>query len=222
MSIYMLCLANSYKCGGRCIAGIQLNKLQKGHFTIVRDPNTKGPKWVRPISHHNDTGEIPNQEAWGIPVLSIIEITNPQPHPSTSHSEDIYYEKLICIDDPFVKPTMATLDLLIDTQHKLIFGNRGKAVTPENFQLGDYSVMLVKAINAEIYLEEKYSKERVKFSHQETTYDFPITDPVFLNKIKSDPSLNKTYDVLYLVISLGILHEGWHSKLVATIIEPIH
>lgn len=113
------------------------------------------------------------------------------------------------------------LDLLIDTQHKLIFGNRGKAVTPEDFQLGDYSVMLIKAINAEIYLEERYGKERVKFIHQETTYDFPITDPVFLNKIKSDPSLNKTYDVLYLVISLGVLHEGWHSKLVATIIEPI-
>ena len=165
----MLCLANSYKCGGRCIAGIQLNKLQKGHFTIVRDPNTKGPKWVRPISHHNDTGEIPNQEAWGIPVLSIIEITNPQPHPSTSHSEDIYYEKLICIDDPFVKPTMATLDLLIDTQHKLIFGNRGKAVTPENFQLGDYSVMLVKAINAEIYLESIYPVDEDKEASRDRT-----------------------------------------------------
>lgn len=220
MSIYMLCMANSYKCGGRCIAGIQLNKLHNGNFTIVKDSNTKRPKWVRPISH-NDTGEIPNQEASRIPVLAVIEITNPQPQPSTSHSEDIYYEKLICIDDSFVKPTMATLDLLIDTQHKLIFGNRGKAVTPENFQLGDYSVMLVKAINAEIYLEEKFRKERVKFIHQETTYDFPITDPVFLNKIKSDPSLNKTYNVLYLVISLGVLHEGWHSKLVATIIEPM-
>lgn len=43
----MLCLANSYKHGGRCIAGIEVTLDNKG-YSIVRDVNGV-PKWVRPV-----------------------------------------------------------------------------------------------------------------------------------------------------------------------------
>ncbi|MDO5348287.1 MAG: CFI-box-CTERM domain-containing protein, partial [Bacillota bacterium] len=48
-----------------------------------------------------------------------------------------------------------------------------------------------------------------------------ITDPDYLNRLRLDNSLYKSgYGVLYIVASLGVIHDGWHSKLAATIIIP--
>lgn len=63
MDKYILCLANSYKHGGRCIAGIEVT-INNGTYTIVRDANGV-PKWLRPISH-SAAGEVPNYHALNI------------------------------------------------------------------------------------------------------------------------------------------------------------
>ena len=220
MSIYMLCLANSYKLGGRCIAGIQLKKTSNGRWTVVVNRDTKTPKWVRPISK-NPAGEIPNHEAVGIDILSIIEVVNPDPHPELSHSENIYYDQLVKTGERCVIRE-DILDLLCDNCHGLIFGNKGWALTLDAFKAGGYSVMLIKVENAEIYLDtdKDKHKERIKFVYKGNCYDFPITDPLFLDRLKINPDLNSVYKYLYLVISLGVEFNGWHTKLAATIIDP--
>lgn len=82
--------------------------------------------------------------------------------------------------------------------------------------------MLIRTEGSEIYLDTRYTpKPRIKFNYNGNEYDFPITDPEYLNRLRLDASLYKSgYGVLYIVASLGVIHDGWHSKLAATIIIP--
>ena len=217
MDKLILCLANSYKHGGRCIAGIEVS-LQEGQLSINK--SSYGiPIWIRPVSH-SAAGEVPLSDATGIKVLSIVKIVNACYVGSGSHSEDYYYTKLQLLDT--LNPSDEFLKKYTDTWHNCIFGNRGRALTPDAFQNGDYSLMLIRTEGSEIYLDTRYTpKPRIKFNYNGNEYDFPITDPEYLNRLRLDDSLYKSgYGVLYIVASLGVIHDGWHSKLAATIIIP--
>lgn len=217
MDKLILCLANSYKEGGRCIAGIEV-ELNEDKLQIVK--STFGiPTWIRPVSH-SSAGQISKCDASGINVLSLVKIHNVQHVGSGSHSEDYYYSKLEFIQA--LNPSDSFLSKYTDTWHNNIFGNRGRALTPEAFQNGNYSIMLIRTEGSCIYLDQRFDKPRarIKFAYSGNQYDFPITDPEFLDKLHNNISLYKTYDVLYIVTSLAVLHEGWHSKLAATIIIP--
>lgn len=216
----MLCLANSYKHGGRCLAGIELQEDASGGLTPIYNTDDS-PIWIRPISH-TSAGEVPNSDAIGISVMSVICIVNAQSAGLHAHSEDVYYSKLEKTSKRF-HPTESHLEPCIDNYHINIFGNRGKAVKPEDFQKSNYSLMLIRAEGAEIYLDTRFEKprQRLKFRFNRSYYDFPITDPEYLHRLTKDPSLYRIHHLLYLVLSLGVEYEGWHFKLVATIIEPV-
>lgn len=216
MDKLILCLANSYKEGGRCIAGIEV-ELEEENITIVK--STFGiPNWIRPVSH-SSAGEIPMYDAMGIDVLSLTKIHDVKYAGSGSHSEDYYYSKLEFIQS--LNPSDSFLRNYTDSWHNTIFGNRGRALTPDSFQNGDYSLMLIRAEGCRIYLDNRYKpKSRIEFDYCGNKYDFPITDPGFLYKLHNNDGLYRTYDVLYIVASLAVEHEGWHSKLAATIILP--
>ena len=217
MDKLILCLANSYKHSGRCIAGIEVS-LQEGQLSINK--SSYGiPIWIRPVSH-SAAGEVPLSDATGIKVLSVVKIVNACYVGSGSHSEDYYYTKLQLLDT--LNPSDEFLKKYTDTWHNCIFGNRGRALTPDAFQNGDYSLMLIRTEGSEIYLDTRYTpKPRIKFNYNGNVYNFPITDPEYLNRLRLDASLYKSgYGVLYIVASLGVIHDGWHSKLAATIIMP--
>lgn len=212
----ILCLANSYKHGGRCIAGVEVVITHNG-ISIVRDANGI-PKWLRPVSH-SIAGEVPNSHASTIKVLSIVKITGIEYAGMYSHSEDVYYKSLSVVGE--ITSTRNVLNSCLDNYHSTIFGNRGKALTPECFQNGTYSVMLVFAKNPEMYIDTRfdYPKARMKFVHNGNNYDLPITDPIYLNRIKNENIYGGIIPDAFLVLSLGIEHEGWHSKLIAAVIE---
>lgn len=217
MDKLILCLANSYKHGGRCIAGIEVS-LQEGQLSINK--SSYGiPIWIRPVSN-SAAGEVPLSDAIGIKVLSVVKIVNACYAGSGSHSEDYYYAKLQLLDT--LNPSDEFLKKYTDTWHNCIFGNKGRALTPDAFQNGDYSLMLIRTEGSEIYLDTRYTpKPRIKFNYNGNEYDFPITDPEYLNRLRLDESLYRSgYGVLYIVASLGVIHDGWHSKLAATIIIP--
>lgn len=217
MDKLILCLANSYKHGGRCIAGIEVS-LQEGQLSINK--SSYGiPIWIRPVSN-SAAGEVPLSDAIGIKVLSVVKIVNACYAGSGSHSEDYYYAKLQLLDT--LNPSDEFLKKYTDTWHNCIFGNKGRALTPDAFQNGDYSLMLIRTEGSEIYLDTRYTpKPRIKFNYNGNEYDFPITDPEYLNRLRLDDSLYRSgYGVLYIVASLGVIHDGWHSKLAATIIIP--
>ena len=217
MDKIILCLANSYKHGGRCIAGIEI-EVNNGNLTIHR--STYGiPIWIRPISH-SASGEVPLRDALGIDVFSVVKIHDVQYAGDGAHSEDYYYTRLEKLAS--ISPSDAFLSGYTDNWHNNIFGNRGRAVTPDSFASGNYSVMLIRTEGSSIYLDNRYSpKPRIKFLHNGNEYSFPITDPEYLDKLRSNPDLyHDNYGILYIVASLGVEHDGWHSKLAATIITP--
>jgi hypothetical protein len=124
---------------------------------------------------------------------------------------------------PFeLSPTKDFLNQLIDTQHQAVFYFRGKSIPTTIIDRLDYSLMLIHPDNACAYCDEgrENSKYRMKFTYNGSNYDFPITDPVFLEQFKKSPDSYADLDGVYLVLSLGIAFEGFHYKLVATVLIP--
>ena len=219
MEKYFICLANSYKHGGRCIAGIEVVPQSDGSLGIVRHDDGR-PRWIRPVSM-SANGEIPNHLAESFKIFSLVKLTDVEPCPDNAHTEDVHCTRMeIC---PFeLSPTKDFLNQLIDTQHQAVFYFRGKSIPTTIIDRLDYSLMLIHPDNACAYCDEgrENSKYRMKFTYNGSNYDFPITDPVFLEQFKKSPDSYIDLDGVYLVLSLGIAFEGFHYKLVATVVIP--
>ena len=219
MEKYFICLANSYKHGGRCIAGIEVVPQSDGSLGIVRHDDGR-PRWIRPVSM-SANGEIPNHLAESFKIFSLVKLTDVEPCPDNAHTEDVHCTRMeIC---PFeLSPTKDFLNQLIDTQHQAVFYFRGKSIPTTIIDRLDYSLMLIHPDNACAYCDEERenSKYRMKFTYNGSNYDFPITDPVFLEQFKKSPDSYADLDGVYLVLSLGIAFEGFHYKLVATVLFP--
>ena len=96
MDKYFICLANSYKRNGRCIAGVEVTISHNDHWKIVRNDDGS-PHWIRPIDRHTEYGEILEGEARYIPLLSVVKLSEVEPCPHESHSEDVNYMQMTAI-----------------------------------------------------------------------------------------------------------------------------
>ena len=212
MKTQIVCLANSYKEGGRCLAGIEI----KNGNPVFQNGK---PNWIRPVCQtaHN---QVPTNLVEHIKLLDIIEIDILKNVPDSYQSENVLFDtntiKVIS-----TLPSQNIANLCSNGQPNL-FGNKGKAVTDEATNSLNHSLTLVKVQNASIYEKTYQDKEnsqvRILFTFNRNQYDLPVTDPVFLSSYKSNKNLLNNVNEVFLVISLGILHEGWHYKLVAGII----
>jgi hypothetical protein len=214
MPTRFVCLANSFKEGGRCLAGIELDK---NNNPIIANGR---PKWVRPICN-TPHGEVPTDLVAHIEILDIIEIEiTGYPDEEDYQSENAFFRKNSIRVIGSVN--FAQLYQLCDNKG-LIFGNRGKAVSDEVIKSLSYSLMLVHINQFEV-IEKIYDdnpdwpKHRLVFSYNGQQYDLPITDPAFIHDYKSDPDILEDVEDIYLSLSLAIVHNKWHSKLVAGII----
>ena len=219
MDKYFICLANSYKRGGRCIAGIEVVINGDGKWKLVRNDDGN-PRWIRPIAK-TTYGEIPNYVAEDIQMLSVVRLSNVVPCPEEAHTENVYCS---CIEqfDYDISQLPSSMNQFIDSRHQSIFHNRGRAVSAEMLRNISYSLMLIHPDKAGVYRDEnrEKSKNRMKFTYYGIEYDFPITDPAFLDEFKREPERYADIPNVYLAISLGLEFEGWHHKLVAGVIIP--
>lgn len=218
MDKYFICLANSYKHGGRCVAGIEIAFDIKNKPIIVRHPDGR-PCWIRPISNESD-GSIPNEIARGIKLFSVVKLTDVVPCPHKAHVEDVKYSQMVCKYGYFT-PNDDLMNLCLDKKHQNIFYFQGKAVSAQMVERLDYSLMFIHPENAQAYIDEnkEKSKYRIKFNYYGSSYDFPITDPVFLEAFKAKPECSLELKNVYLTLSLGLEFEGFHYKLVAAVIQ---
>lgn len=215
MKTTFICLANSYKEGGRCVAGIEC------HNGIPLWNDNDKPRWIRPVSADTPHGEIDSRLTYKLKLLDIIEIDATEPAPEGYQVENVLFNP----DHIKIKGVFSTHDLaeLCDQYQPCLFGNTGKSVTEkESMQLFE-SLTLIKVVDFQfsekIYLEKKDKPNvRLHFMFNDVRYNFPVTDPVFLRERQFDKEFLKNAPELYLCLSLGILHEGLHYKLVAGII----
>lgn len=219
MDKYFICLANSYKHGGRCVAGVEV--LWDGvKCKVVREDNG-APRWIRPICKDTHTGEIPNHVAQLINVLDVVKLEGVELCPCAAQNENVYYEKLSYAGKHYdASPEL--LKRFMDENHRHVFYNYGKAIKPDAYLQGTYSILMIRTDRSEVYADTEYSdtpKYRLRFTYHEHDYDFPITDPVYLNELSCGIRKTGLKGRLFVSCSLGLEHEGWHFKLAANVFE---
>jgi len=214
MPTRFVCLANSFKEGGRCLAGIELDANNNPRMV------NGNPKWIRPICN-TPHGEVHTHLVSHINILDIIEveITN-YPETNNYQTENAYFrESSLRVIGNYDSDE---LDRLCDNRN-LIFGNRGKAVSEEAIENTTFSLMFIKVTTFEV-IEKTYednpnkSQIRLVFSFNGNQYDLPVTDPVFLHRYQTNPDFLENYNQLYVSPSLAVEWKGWYYKLIAGII----
>lgn len=212
MKLQFICLANSFKEGGRCIAGIEILNNQ-----VVLNNNS--PKWIRPISK-NGHGEVEIDLVSHLNLLDIVEIDFIKNVPTGYQSENILFDtSTIKVVGKF---PANNLNSFCTANMNTIFGNRTKVVDSIDIKSLGYSLALIKLIEFEIfeinYLGNPKPKVRLKFTYNDNIYDLPITDLAFLNKYKLNKNILANVSEIKIVLSLAVIHEGLYYKLVAGII----
>ena len=94
MKKHFICLANSTKYQGRCLAGVEVSLDGACRYTIARNEDGT-PKWIRPVSRDQQThGALPERETKNIVLFDIIEIENMKACHQHAHSENVFYSSL--------------------------------------------------------------------------------------------------------------------------------
>jgi hypothetical protein len=214
MPTRFVCLANSFKEGGRCLAGVELDAnnnalIVKGH-----------PKWIRPICN-TPHGEVPNEIAVPFQILDIIEIDNTEAMPELYQSENVLFD-VRTISKIGVFDIKELLNICENKRY--IFKTRYPSLSEEVIQELDYSLMLVKPEKWEVvektYEDRANPQQRMIFSYNGFTYDLSITDPVFLRRFQANSNFINDYKEIILSLSVGVkfLATNRFYKLVAGII----
>ena len=186
MDTHFICLANSYKRGGRCVAGVEINIDANDCWTVKRKADGN-PIWIRPISKDTEFGEIPEGEAHHVPLMSVVRLTDVVACPSESHTEDVNYGSMHAIGK--VPSCHVVLRELTDNVHTTLFYSTEYSISIETYVQGDYSLMMVHPEGFSFRLDP--TKNRAKyymiFQYNDVTYDFSITDPAFYQYISQYP-----------------------------------
>ena len=214
MKTLFICLANSKKFGERCIAGIEVKKVGGAYQPVEVEGK---PKWLRPVSKYQH-GAVGENLVDGISLMDLIEIDLEKLCPNGYQSENATFKPETIKRVGNIRLSEENLDRLIDMDQYYLFGNRGKAVSDDVIDSVEHSLTLIKVTDFQIYKKDPDKQLRMEFIFSHDNYDLPITDIDFIQKYNDDETLLKNSSCLYLSISLGVFHNGWHSKLIAGIL----
>lgn len=219
----IVCLANSRKLNGRCIAGLEL--LENGH----------GP-WIRPVSarEHEEVSEYERQYEDGSDpqVLDVIDIPLLEPKANQYQPENwiLDPEEYWTRVDRF---PFAGLDRLLDRAGTLwlngyhAYSGRNDRIPIDRAAEADSSLKLVHVDELELKVflpgEDFGNTKRAvqaRFRWGGNDYWLRVTDPVveraYLGQKNGDYALGGHY----LTISVGEPYKGFCYKLVAAVIAP--
>ena len=219
MDAYFICLANSLKRGGRCIAGVEVTLDDERHWSVVRKRDGS-PKWIRPIDKTTEFGEIMIGEAQTIPLLSVVRLTDVVPIPQQAHQEDVHYSMMSTIGR--VSASASVLMQFVDDTHPVVFYGTDRAIDISTYASADHSLMFVHADTAEIASEIKEDKTRYRMllGYNGVAYDLSVTDPDYIDALNSGRACAGIQSDVYVTLSLGLVYEERHHKLVAAVVSP--
>jgi hypothetical protein len=218
----IVCLANSRKLNGRCIAGIEL-----------RDPD--GRSWIRPVSsrEHEEVSEYERQYQDGSDpqVLDIIEVPLIAPKPSPHQPEnwlldpDLYWDRVDRLPP-------AQLDQLVDSPWTLWL-NGNHTYNGQNDQIpieqasetvSSLKLIRVDGLQLKVFAPGEAfgnTKRRVqaRFKWGGDPYWLWVTDPLversYLARADGEYAIGRRF----LTVSLGEPFNGFCYKLVAAVIR---
>lgn len=215
----LLCLANSRKLGGRCIAGLRID----------------GGGWIRPVAEFPDGTLYPANyllnDGSGPQLLDVIEIGLSRPRPASYQPENwvIDSSPWHLVRRPGYHQEIAMMwDNVIEDNR--IFGTQGDRV-PANESVRS-SLALIRVCDLRWRITYFLGKRRTRalFSTCEQDYDLAVTDSVIehilihleegVHPISAAPGFAPEQEVL-LTVSLGEPFQGDCYKLIAGIIRLV-
>ncbi len=217
--IDIVCLANSRKMSGRCIAGKAMGS----------------GKWIRPVSNPKGgkISEVDRQFKNGqMPQLLDIMRISVKKHCSELFQTENY---LIDKSSAWVKKGIFTdkLDCLEDTPEDIWgtgfsthLGINDRFPEKDN-EAYSQSLYLIKPDKLKIIVKIEYPgydyekrKVRVEFIYNNVKYRFPLTDPITEAKwfSKEDGNYELAVDNTYLCVSVGLPYKEYCYKFVASIL----
>jgi len=197
------------------LAGIEIN----ADNTPVIQNNR--PKWIRPVCD-TEHEEVPTHLVTHMNLLDIIEFDQTEVVGQGHQMENIRFrDNSLKVIDNLDK--QALTNMTDNDRFNRVFGNRGKAVSEEAIENLNHSLMLISTddfeINEKVYDDNPgHPQIRLAFRYRGNLYDLPVTDPVFLHRLKTNPNLLEGKEQIYLVLSLGGVYNDWYYKLIAGII----
>jgi len=215
----IICLANSRKLAGRCVAGKEIAGSTIG-------------AWIRPVSSR-PTGELSERERRFLngqdpKLLDVIAVSMVEPRPHAFQTENHL------IDDRYywIKHREATWDVLkaaLDPAAGPLWDNSSSGYNglhdrieegEANKLVGSLRLIEVRNLNIAVAVEgaevgNPHRKVRGRFTHHGARYCLAVTDPIAEDR--SLAGADGEFDIGYaiLCISLGEPYKGYAYKLIA-------
>ncbi len=201
----LICLANSYKSGGRCVAGIE----------------PISGRWIRPVSK-GVNGALSSEQSSAInggtsrPVrpLDLIEIGIVKPCPAPNQPENVE----VGASKWRIEGKVALSDLgrFVIPDGPLLHGTTDRVAESDARGIGA-SLCIIKVERPTFYCRPRSGipQLRATFEHSGVQYDLAVTDTEdWVNQARWEPSLFSKGTWLF-TISLGENYRSFHYKLVA-------
>lgn len=218
----ILCLANSRKLSGRCIAGREFDRHEMG-------------RWIRPVSdrEREDVSEDERQYPDGSDprVLDVIDVPLREPRPREHQTEnwlldpEYYWEKVGQLSqDELAKFSEPQGALWID-DHSTIAGKNDKIplnLLPRvktSLRLIHVDTLTLAVFAPGAAFGNPKRKVQGRFTHAGRKYAFRVTDPNVERTCLAQPDGEHELGESCLTISLGKPFEGACYKLIAAVIE---
>lgn len=211
-----VCLANSRKKGGRCLAG---KALYNGEYS----------KWIRPVTEH-PSEELQSHEhclqtGEDVSIFDLLEVKLLSPK-ALHHQQENW---LMDVSVPLKKKGAMTLEevsRLVDHPESLwgtgISTKNGKnnCVSIAEIEKHKSSLYLIDVSNFKVEIRYTFGKRGMRgiFTYREDEYKLSITDPHFEHKFQAKPVGDYEIARTLLTISLGENYEDNFYKLIAGII----
>ncbi len=211
----IVCLANSRKYSGRCVAGLRID----------------GKGWIRPVAR-DGYGELrfkdyrfTNNDEVRVFDRITIDVVRPQPLPYQPENWQISRRRWTLLTRPIrLQDYAAMLRTYITTGPDLL-GNSADRVDAALFDEQPAAASLTLATPRHISFYPKINRNgnrqiRACFSLKGADYDLAVTDPLCEQRLRDlQPGDMLTQTDVLLTISLGELFYGFCYKLVAAIIQ---
>lgn len=217
MKTRFVCLANSHKHGGRCLAGIEINEQDE-----LQRTEEGGLRWIRPV-WPDKTGAIPFYRVDKIQLLDIVEVTITKPMPDGFQIENVAFDAESMRITGQYSFTTALLNVLTQRQEPEVLGNLARSVSLKEACYLNHSLDLIRVkppfrLYSTLAGERQKVQVRLAFWLGDYEYDFSVTDPAFIAAFHHDPTFLIHIRDLYLCVSLGREFGGAYYKLVAGVL----
>lgn len=220
----IVCLANSRKLSGRCIAGKE-----------IREDEQVGD-WIRPVSarESQEVSEWERQYEDGSDprILDIIGVPVLNAQPKDYQREnwlldpEYYWQKIRSVTTNELTQFIDPIAPLWTNGDSTVNGQNDRVPLSDAYTL-ENSLRLIRINNLELYVSrpgKDFGNNRRsvqgRFQHDGTDYWLRVTDPVYERQYLRKPEGNYQIGESFLTISLGEPWKGYAYKLIAAIIEP--